>query len=389
MSRSRVLGLYGSERKACRHCLYASDDHGIVIDEEGVCNICNQVWECQASFGTGQHKGERKLANLVKEIKASKNPKNGFDCIVGVSGGVDSSYMLFWAKEIAGLSPLAFHYDNTWNTSVASSNIRRVTDTLQIPLKTYIVDNYEIDDIYRAFLRAGVAELDCSTDLAFAFLLRREARRAGVRFILEGHSFTEEGITPLSSNYFDGRYIRSIHRRFGSCRIESYPLMSMSRFMRSILFDRVKVVRPYWYMEYSKDRARVILKDLCGWENYKGHHLENRMTQFLHSIYLPRKFGIDTRKTLLSARLRRGYLQRWEAEASLGQEHLHEAGLEKHIMMRLGFSQDEWIGVMNSETHYWYEFPTYKKMFELLAPLFYLFSRLELVPTSFYMKYCR
>ena len=322
-------------------------------------------------------------------IKAKKNISSGFDCIVGVSGGVDSSYMLYWATQIAGLSPLAFHYDNTWNTSTASANIRRVTDRLGVPLKTYIVDSEEIDDIYRAFMRAGVSELDCCTDLAFAYLLRREAKKAGVKFILEGHSFAEEGITPLSNNYFDGKYIQSIHRMFGSRCIETYPLMTLGRFLKSILIDRVKIVRPYWYIEYSKDHAREVLKKFCGWEDYGGHHLENRMTQFLHSIYLPKKFKVDTRKTLLSARVRRGYLNKDDAELLLCQEHRHEVGLEKYVMMRLRLGHEEWNELLNGEIHFWQEFPTYKKVFELLAPVFYLLSRLNLVPMSFYIKYCR
>jgi hypothetical protein len=217
----------------------------------------------------------------------------------------------------------------------------------------------------------------------------RAASQHNVKYVLEGHSFIAEGVTPLGKNYFDGKYISSIHKKYGKLPIKTYPLMTFAQFMKWTVFKRIKKIRPLWYIQYSKAEARAFLEKEFGWVYYGGHHLENRMTAFNHSYYFPQKFHIDYRNNSLSAAVRSGHLSR---EKALDEYYNHAPYLEPELLdyfkKRLGFSNAEFEKIMNDKPHYWFEFPTYKKRFERLRPLFYMLMRAHLVPHSFYMKYC-
>ena len=181
--------------RTCSRCIYDSSIPGISFDIDGVCNYCSNVDELTEVYGTGSDKGLLLWSSIVDDIKRSGKGKK-YDCIVGVSGGTDSSYMVYLAKEY-GLRPLAVHYDDTWNSSIASENIRKVLQDTGVDLETYVIDNIESNDIFRSFFLAGVPELGTPTDLALAEVLNRVAARYGIKYVLEGHSFIEEGISPI------------------------------------------------------------------------------------------------------------------------------------------------------------------------------------------------
>jgi hypothetical protein len=246
-----------------------------------------------------------------------------------------------------------------------------------------------MEDIYKAFFKANVPEIDAATDLGCSELLYRVASKFKVKYVLEGHSFLEEGVTPLGKNYFDGKYISSIHKQFGKLKMKTYPLMTFSQFMKWILILRIKKIRPFWYMKYTKADAKELLKKEYDWEDYGGHHLENRMNAFSHSIYFPQKFDIDYRNNTLSARVRNVKMDR---DAAIKEYYetppFIEEGLEDYMKKRMGFSDEEYEKIMKAKPKYWYEYPTYKKRFERLRPLFAILYKSNLVPKSFYMKYC-
>lgn len=375
-----------NNNKICTRCIYDEHVSSIMFDEEGVCNYCHQIDKLINNYGTGKEKGEKELQKIIKDIKENGKGKK-YDCIIGVSGGTDSSYLLYLAKKW-GLRPLAVHYDNTWNTSIATENIRKMINSLNIDLYTYVIDNKESDDIFRAFFFADVAELDASTDLALAEVMFRVAWKYGVRYIFEGHSFVTEGITPLGRNYFDGKYIKSIHKIFGRLPIKTYPLMTFSRFLWWSIFARIKKIRPYWYIEYNKEDARSFLEKTFGWKYYGGHHLENRITVFLHSIYLPQKFNTDFRNNTLAALVRNGKLNREEAIKEYNKPIEVEKGIIEYFKKRLELTDSEYKEIMNRKPKSWLDYPTYKKRFELLRPIFKILAKKNLVPMSFYLKYC-
>lgn len=370
----------------CTSCIYDERVPSIDFDVDGVCNYCRQVNSLVEQYGTGHKKGELIFANILDDIKRVGLGKK-YDCIIGVSGGTDSSYLLYLAKKW-GLRPLAVHYDNTWNSAIATTNIQKVLKCLNVDLYTHVVANKEADDIFRAFFLSSVAEIEAPTDLGYAYLLRQVAAKYSVKYILEGHSFIAEGITPLGRNYFDGRYIKSIHNEYGRKKLRTYPLMTFTRFIKSVIVNQTKFIRPFWYIKYSKEEAKEFLKEKYNWKYYGGHHLENRMTAYYHSVYLPQKFGSDMRNNALSARVRNGTLSREEAWAEYNTPPLVEEELVSYFKKRLNLNDEEYERIMNEPPKNWTDYPTYKKRFELLRPLFFILAKANLVPMSFYLKYC-
>lgn len=376
----------GEELQICSKCIYDETVSGISFDEDGVCNYCHTMERFQEEYKTGTPEGEKKLSDIIAQIKKDGKGKK-YDCVIGVSGGTDSSYLI--AKLVEwGLRPLAVHYDNTWNTAIATENIKKVLDKLNVDLYTYVIDNKEADDIFLSFIKAGVPELDVSTDLAIAELMYRAAAKYKVKYIFEGHSYITEGIAPLSNMYFDGKYIQSIHKKFGKLPMQTYPLMTFGHFMKWTVFKQIKKIRPFWYINYSKEEAREYLEKEFGWQYYGGHHLENRIVAMQHSYYNYRKYGIDNRNLSLAAGVRSGMLDR---EAAIDEFYNHEPYLEDGLLdyfkERMHLTDEEFESLMKTPNKRYTEYPTYKKRFQRMRPLFYILAKANLVPMSFYVKY--
>jgi len=374
-----------SKYRICTRCIYDERIPKIYFDKEGVCNYCHMIDDFKEQYKTGTPEGKNTLLTIIDQIKKQgKNKK--YDCVIGVSGGTDSSYLVVKAKEW-GLRPLAVHYDNTWNTSIATENIRKVLGRLNVDLYTYVINNKEEDDLIKAFLKASVPDLDCATDIALAEILYRAANKFKVKYIFEGHSFTTEGISPLGTLYMDGKYIKSVHKIFGELPMNTYPNMDFWTFMKWILFKRIKKIRPLWYIKYSKQEAQKHLEEKYGWQYYGGHHLENRITAFHHSYYTPTKFGIDNRNNSLSASVREGLITRNEALRQYNEPPYIEPGLIDYFKKRLELDNEEFEKIMNLPKKTYRDYPTYKKRFEKLRPFFYFLAKANLVPMSFYIKY--
>jgi N-acetyl sugar amidotransferase len=372
--------------RICSKCIYDERVDGINFDENCVCNYCHQVDNLTQEYGTGLPLGKSKFNKILAQVKKDGAGKK-YDCVIGVSGGTDSSYMVYLAKGW-GLRPLAVHYDNTWNTAIATENIRKVLTALDVDLYTHVTDNKEADDIFLSFFKAGVAEIEASTDLALSETMYRAAAKHKVKYVFEGHSFITEGITPVGRNYFDGKYVQYIHSKFGSKRMNSYPLMTFSRFLWWSCVARIQKIRPFWYIDYNKEDAKRFLEKEYDWKYYGGHHLENRMTAYFHGVYAPKKFESDFRNNTLSALARSGVISRSEAWEEYNTPPKVELGLVEYFKKRLNVSDDEYERVMAEAPKSWREFPTYKKRFEALRPLFYFLAKANLVPMSFYLKYC-
>ncbi|WP_284643278.1 N-acetyl sugar amidotransferase [Paenibacillus silviterrae] len=376
----------GKLLQICSRCIYDETLYGISFDEQGVCSYCHTMDELSEQYKTGKPEGRKTLESIIEQIKKDGKGKK-YDCVIGVSGGTDSSFLL--AKVVEwGLRPLAVHYDNTWNTAIATENIRKVLTKLNVDLFTYVIDNKEADDIFLSFIKAGVPELDAATDLALAEVMYRAASKFGVKYVIEGHSFVTEGIAPIGSMYFDGKYIKTIHEKFGKVPMKTYPLMDFVSFMKWTLIKRIRKIRPFWYIDYSKEQAREYLQKEFDWEYYGGHHLENRITAMQHTYYNYQKFGIDNRNLSLAASVRSGLMPRDEAiETFFFQPPYAEEGLVAYFKERMGLSEPEFEKLMNIPNKTYREYETYKPIFEALRPLFYLLAKASLVPMSFYIKY--
>ncbi|KAA9327405.1 N-acetyl sugar amidotransferase [Adhaeribacter soli] len=373
--------------KICSKCIYDETIPNIEFDKDGVCSYCRQVEMLNAQYQPGTAKGEEALKSIIAKIKAEGKGKK-YDCILGVSGGTDSSYLLCKAVEW-GLRPLAVHYDNTWNTAISTENIRKVTKYCNADLYTYVIDNKEADDIFRSFFMAQVPEFDASTDIGFAQVLRDACAKYNIKYVLEGHSYQAEGISPQGNNYFDGKYIEDIHKKYGRFPMKTYPNMTFFKFLKSILFHQVQFIRPLWYMDYSKKEAMSWLTEHTGWQYYGGHHLENRATGFLHTVYNPQKFGIDNRNWSLAAAARRGEIPREEALKIYNTPIVVDPEIVQYVKKRMGLTDLEYDNIMNSGIkRSWKDFKTYKKRFEKWRPFFKVMAESNRVPMSFYLKYC-
>lgn len=369
----------------CSRCIYDDTVPNISFDDEGVCNYCRQIDSLEAEYPTGAE-GAARLQRMVEDMKAAGRGKK-YDAVIGVSGGCDSSFLVHQMKEVYGLRLLAAHFDNTWNSTIATENIHNVLDKLDVDLFTIVVDNKEYDDIYRSFFNAGVKDLETPTDIALATTLYRAAEKFGIKYMIEGHSFRTEGVAPLGWIYMDGKYIQSVHSQFGKVPMKTFPNLWLKDQLRWMLFGGIKKVRPLYFMDYDKEAAKKLLAEKYGWQWYGGHHLENRFTAFYHSHFLPTRWGIDFRIAGYSAYCRNGWMTREEALRLMDEPPHIEAGLVDFVKKRLGFSDEEFERLMTMPKKNYTDYVTYKKTFERMRPFFWLMYKMDLIPKSFYMKY--
>ena len=370
----------------CTRCIFDSTLNGISFNNKGVCNYCLMIDDLTDRYGTGTENGQKQFESIVAQIKKDGIGKK-YDVAIGVSGGTDSSYLLFLAKEY-GLRPLAVHYDNTWNTAIATQNIGKVTKALGIDLFTHVCNNKEADDIFRSFFLASVPEIDGATDIALAEVLYRAAAKYSINYLFEGHSFVTEGVAPMGKAYVDGGYIKSVHREFGRLPMKTFPNMTFSRFLYWTVVKKIRKIRPLWYLPYSKEAARTMLENDFDWRYYGGHHLENRMTAFHHGFYTPNKFKLDQRNNTLAALVRSGKVSREAALLDYATPLKVEDGLIEYVMKRFEMTSSEFFAVLDRPKKFYTDYHTYKLRFERFRPLFYILARSNLVPMSFYLKYC-
>lgn len=330
--------------------------------------------------------GQVKLEELAKEIKASSEG-NKYDCVVGVSGGCDSSYLLVQMKEL-GLNPLAVHFDNTWNSEISTQNIYKVIEPLGIDLHTYVVDSAEFDDILRSFMLAGTNHVNAPTDIGLAAVMYAAAAKFNLKYIVEGHSFRTEGIAPLNWSYMDGRYVKSIHKKYGRVPMKTFPNLSIEKFVYWTAVKGIRRVRPLYYMEYPKEQVKEMLSNRFGWEWYGGHHLENRFVAFAHLFVFPQRWNYDLRFLGHAALTRSGQITKEDALKALEQDVVCPEEFIDLVKKRLGFSDEEFDRIMKLPKKTWTDFPTYKKHFEFLRPLFKILVKAGRVPESFYLKFC-
>jgi len=351
---------------------------GIVFDSGGECNYCKQYDEMKKKY-PGGHEGAAILCQLVEKIRdAGKNKP--YDCVVGISGGCDSSYLLDWAVT-NGLRPLAVHVDNGWNTDIAEQNMKRVLGKLGTGSLRFSCDHDEYDDITRAFLYAGVPEIDAPADVALAVCAYKAADMHGIKYILNGHVFRTEGVTPPGWFYFDGKYVDDVSGGI----IKTFPNLWITNWLWWTAVKRIKHIRPLYYLDYDKEKIKQHLRTKFGWEWYGGHHKENVLTEFCDDYYLYHNFGIDLRLVEYSALIRSGQMSRSDALLEIDSPFPPSYSLKTidEVRDRLGGIDPP------SSDHSHTDYKTYRSLFKKLRPLFWVMSKFDLVPQTFYDKYTK
>ncbi|MBP2133112.1 N-acetyl sugar amidotransferase [Methanomicrobium sp. W14] len=356
----------------------------IRFDENGVCHFCKIHNRLEEIHPLGEE-GEKQFHQLIERIKQSGSEKE-YDCIVGISGGRDSTYTLYMAVKM-GLRPLAVHFDNGWNSDIAVSNIKNATEKLNVDLYTHVADWEEFKDLQKSFLKASVSDAEVPTDYVITSILYKVAADNKVKYILTGHSFKTEGIAPLYWTYLDGRYVRDIHKRFGQEKISSFPIMSMSELIVNTLFRRIKSVDFPDYIEYNHDEVDEILKKELNWRYYGGHHHESLYTVFFQSYYLPVKFNIDKRRSEYSALIRTNQLERNEALKKLEMPYPYDPEIIKYTISKLGFTEKEFNKIMVSENKSFFDYKSYYPIIRLFKAPIRIACKAHILPPVFYEKY--
>lgn len=309
--------------KICTNCVMDTSDSAITFDHNGICDHCQTFYNHTIPNWYSGEKGQAKLDAMVDKIKsAGKNWD--YDCIIGMSGGIDSSYLTYIATEKLGLRPLIFHVDAGWNSQVAVNNIEKVVDGLGLDLFTEVIDWQEMRDLQLAFFKSGVPHIDTPQDHAFFAMMYKFAVKYNVKYILTGANLSTECVrNPLDWMYYqsDSWQLRDIHAKYGNRPLKTFPVTSILWHKVWLPYFRsIKVLRPLNYVDYIKDEARALLISRFGWQPYPQKHFESRFTKFYESYWLPERFGYDVRRVQFSSLILTSQMTREDALEALKQK---------------------------------------------------------------------
>jgi N-acetyl sugar amidotransferase len=337
----------------CSRCLLDETVPELTINDKGCCQYCDIYDRLCKNYPEGE-KGQEQWNKILTEIKSTKGK---YDCIVGISGGVDSTYTLLQAKKL-GLNPLAVHCDTGWNTKAAVMNIKNACSKLNVELVTLVVDWEEYRDLLRSFLRASTPDADIPADMAALATLFKVAGKYKIKHILNGHSFRTEFMTPVGWTYYDGQYIKSVQKQFGNKKLKKFPNFTIAHYIRHVIIRRTKIVQFLNYIDYSKEMAKEVLVKELDWKDPGGHHHENSFTHFFQSYYLPTKFNIDKRKVKLSADVLSGRKTRENALDELKIDYPVDMEIVNYVIKKLQLSQEEFNQIMNKKPKSFFDYKT-------------------------------
>lgn len=358
--------------KECSRCLFDSSFARIYSD--GTCEYCKLHNELES---------QNNLADfpVVLQKIHKKGRKKKYDCIIGISGGLDSSVLLYAAVREWGLRPLVIHFDNGWNSHAAQWNMKKLREVLNVDVIVYHVNKREYDDLNWAFLDSGTSDSDIPNDIAMTKLMYETADKYGIKYILNGHCFRTEGSTPRDWTYMDAKYIQSVYEDYMGEKLRSYPLFT---FWDQIKYGLkgIKQIRPFHFITHGeKNRLETAMKVCTQFRPYGAKHGENLYTEFVGSWWLPKKFGIDKRVVYLSAKVRSGIMTREEAAEEF------KVKSEFDICQFPATYYDDIMSVFKHSkikprsTYKRYNFRKYRAIMWVLM-------KLGTIPRTMYIKYC-
>ena len=339
----------------CSQCVMDNTDIKISFDEIGVCDHCRTFESSIEPFWNPEEYNSPQMEALVNKVIASGKGKE-FDCLMGMSGGIDSSFLLHKMVTEYGLRPLVFHVDAGWNSQLAVNNIQRVVDKLGLDLYTEVIDWKEMRDLQLAYFKSGVSHIDTPQDHAFFATMYKFAAKHNIKYILTGGNYATECIrNPLEWMWYqsDSIQLRDIHRKFGTVPLKKFPVTNILWHKVYLPYVRgIKLKRPLDFIEYDKEKATQELEREYGYQRYPQKHFESRFTRFYESYWLPERFGYDTRKVQFSSLILTGQMTREEALQELNKKPYDENTIHQdieYIATKLGITVEELNGYMTME----------------------------------------
>ena len=357
-----------------------TSDAMITFDEKGVCDHCNAYFKHTLPNWPVNHGGEMHLAKIAERIREEGKGKD-FDCIIGMSGGIDSSYLTYIAKEKLGLRPLVFHVDAGWNSQEAVNNIEKLVDALGLDLYTEVIDWNEMRDLQLAYFKAGVPNIDTPQDHAFFATMYQFAQKYKVNNILTGANLSTECVrNPVEWMYYqsDSVQLRDIHQQFGSRPLKNYPLTSILWHKVYLPYIKgIKVIRPLNYIPYVKQEAIKLLVDRFGWQPYPRKHFESRFTRFYESYWLFKRFGYDVRRVQFSSLILTEQMMREAALEELKQSPYDTQTIAQDIEFvanKLAITVPELESYLDAPKRSYHDYKSQKWVYDLGAKVMKLLS---------------
>ena len=358
--------------KQCSRCILdTNDDPAMEFDSKGVCSHClsyDQDAKVYLKQGAeGKALLDEKIGQIIEYGKTRK-----YDCLIGLSGGVDSSYVAYLAKQF-GLKALCVHFDNGWNSELAVMNIHHIVHKLGFDLSTYVIDWEEFKDLQLAYLKASVIDIEVLTDHAIYGTMFKIAKENDIKYVLGGHNIVTEGILPYHWTYNKKDYIniKDIHKKYGQKKLKTFPFLDR-KMKRFIATSGVEFVNYLNWVPYIKDEVKAILQKELEWRDYGGKHYESIWTRFYQGYILPEKFGVDKRKAHLSTLICSGQMTREQALEEISKPPYDKSLLEvdkEFILKKLGLSAEEFDQIMKQRVRNHREFETEGSFFNYYTAL--------------------
>ncbi len=366
------------EYQQCTRCVMDTSDIDITFDRKGYCNHCRDYFARIAQRVYLGEESDRQLESIVQRIKKSGENKE-YDCVIGISGGIDSSYVAYLSKQL-GLRPLLVHMDNGWNSEISVKNIKNIADKLGLDYQSYVLDWDEFKNIQLAFFKASIPEMETPTDIAIPAALHKIAAEHGIKYIISGGNYVTEGILPKTWHYNakDVKYLKHILKNFGAKKVKTFPLFGWKEEAYYKLFGGIRMIYMLNYVPFSKSEAMATLEAELGWKYYGGKHYESKYTGFVQSYILPEKFNIDYRRATLSTQICSGETTRELALEELKNKpfNLEKAMEEKaYICKKLGININDFNIIMNLPAKTYRDYPNDEKKLEFIYGIYRLLNR--------------
>lgn len=353
--------------KQCVRCIMDTSDHLIIFDDKGICNHCKEAIRRLKNIPITKKDKKKLLSNSIKKIKKD-GIKLEYDCVIGLSGGLDSSFLAYKVKKL-GLRPLAVHVDNGWNTEISVSNINNLVKKLNIDLITEVLEWNSFKDLQLSFLKSSLANCEAPTDHAITASLFKNARKFNVKYIISGSNLATESIMPKSWGHYnqDLKLLKNIHKIFGKKKLVNFPTISILQYFYYIIVLGIKQIPLLNFMDYKKEDSLITLQNEFNFKKYKYKHGESIWTRFFQNYYLPKKFSFDKRKAHLSSMICSKQITRSDALQIMRDPLYTEVELKKDfefILKKFDLNKKQFDDIINLPGKKVSDYPSHEFLFE-------------------------